>query len=321
MPGRKFDAGSSYRFGFNGKENDPETYGEGNIYDYGFRIYNPRLGRFLSVDPLTSEYPWYTPYQFAGNKPVWCIDLDGLEEALPKQPAKIPLITNVSESTCIGCSVRSNDIAIRNNRANLDKLKQEYADWKANGENLGKPLPPQFEKVANLPEKSSIGQGGIPGSYEYKVFEGRLNQAYTISQYTPVTGDIHDLKDIYNNLSKGDLVAAGISAVFLIPGSDFLKPVKSLVKTDKQLLKFAKETFNGSKAFSKEANDLVDIYRKGGNPGKGTKDIGDGIMELRGANTRVYFREGKEGMEILGYSTKNNQQKVIDRIKNVYGKK
>ena len=67
MPGRKFDAGSSYRFGFNGKENDPETYGEGNIYDYGFRIYNPRLGRFLSVDPLTSEYPWYTPYQFAGT--------------------------------------------------------------------------------------------------------------------------------------------------------------------------------------------------------------------------------------------------------------
>jgi len=25
----------------------------------------------LSVDPLTRSYPWYTPYQFAGNKPVW----------------------------------------------------------------------------------------------------------------------------------------------------------------------------------------------------------------------------------------------------------
>ncbi len=59
---------------------DNEVAGDGNQYDYGFRIYNPRLGRFLSVDPLTQEYPWYTPYQFAGNKPVWCIDLDGLEE-------------------------------------------------------------------------------------------------------------------------------------------------------------------------------------------------------------------------------------------------
>jgi hypothetical protein len=32
------------------------------------------------VDPLTKNYPWYTPYQFAGNKPINSIDLDGLEE-------------------------------------------------------------------------------------------------------------------------------------------------------------------------------------------------------------------------------------------------
>lgn len=38
------------------------------------------VARFLSVDPLTKSYPWYTPYQFAGNKPIWATDLDGLEE-------------------------------------------------------------------------------------------------------------------------------------------------------------------------------------------------------------------------------------------------
>jgi len=59
---------------------DNEVSGNGNQYDYGFRIYNPRLGRFLSVDPLTADYPWYTPYQFAGNKPIWAVDIDGLEE-------------------------------------------------------------------------------------------------------------------------------------------------------------------------------------------------------------------------------------------------
>lgn len=69
-----------YRYGFNGKEKDDEISGNGNSYDYGFRIYNPRLGRFLSVDPLTSSYPWYAPYQFTGNKPIAAIDLDGLEE-------------------------------------------------------------------------------------------------------------------------------------------------------------------------------------------------------------------------------------------------
>ncbi len=71
----------SYRYGFNGKEKDNEGMGGGNqTYDYGFRIYNPSLGKFLSVDPLCGSYPWYTPYQFAGNKPIIAIDLDGLEE-------------------------------------------------------------------------------------------------------------------------------------------------------------------------------------------------------------------------------------------------
>lgn len=83
QPGRFYlfsAGGGKYRYGFNGKENDNEVKGEGNQQDYGMRVYDPRLGKFLSVDPLTKDYPWYTPYQFAGNKPIWAIDLDGLEE-------------------------------------------------------------------------------------------------------------------------------------------------------------------------------------------------------------------------------------------------
>src|SRR5690606_23407082 len=80
MPGRGYSASAAYRYGFNGKEQDPEVKGTGAQYDYGFRIYDPRVSKFLSVDPLTQSYPWYTPYQFAGNMPIWAIDLDGLEE-------------------------------------------------------------------------------------------------------------------------------------------------------------------------------------------------------------------------------------------------
>ena len=79
IPGRKYTAGSEYRYGFNGKENDTEVSGDGNQYDYGFRIYNPRIGKFLSTDPLTKNYPMLTPYQFASNSPIANIDLDGLE--------------------------------------------------------------------------------------------------------------------------------------------------------------------------------------------------------------------------------------------------
>ena len=76
MPGRQFSP-NSYRFSFNGKEDDTE-WGNG-LQDYGFRIYSKDLGKFLSVDPLFKNYSFYTPYQFAGNTPIVAIDLDGLE--------------------------------------------------------------------------------------------------------------------------------------------------------------------------------------------------------------------------------------------------
>ena len=81
MPGRSF--GTQSRYGFNGKERDKEVV----QYDYGFRIYDPRLVRFKSVDPLTQSYPWYTPYQFSGNNPILFIDRDGAEPERNKKSA------------------------------------------------------------------------------------------------------------------------------------------------------------------------------------------------------------------------------------------
>ncbi|MBX3101776.1 MAG: hypothetical protein KF690_04655 [Bacteroidetes bacterium] len=71
---------NGYRYAFNGKERNAE-FGEDD-YDYGERMYDARIGRFLSVDPLTSSFPHYSPYQFAGNKPIQAVDLDGSEELL-----------------------------------------------------------------------------------------------------------------------------------------------------------------------------------------------------------------------------------------------
>ena len=64
-----------YNYSFNGKETDDES----GTQDYGMRIYNPSIARFLSVDPLTGKYPELTPFQFASNSPIVGFDLDGLE--------------------------------------------------------------------------------------------------------------------------------------------------------------------------------------------------------------------------------------------------
>ncbi len=69
--------GEDYKFGFNGKEKDNDTYGEGNAYDFGARIYDSRLGKWLSVDPLQAEYPSQGSYNFSANNPILYLDRDG----------------------------------------------------------------------------------------------------------------------------------------------------------------------------------------------------------------------------------------------------
>ncbi|MBJ7428017.1 MAG: hypothetical protein JHD28_03540 [Bacteroidia bacterium] len=71
------EANSGYRFSFNGKERDNETYGEGYAYDYGARIYDSRLGKWLSLDPASSKYPMHSNYSFAANSPIKYYDRDG----------------------------------------------------------------------------------------------------------------------------------------------------------------------------------------------------------------------------------------------------
>jgi RHS repeat-associated protein len=75
--GRKYNAISIYRYGFNGKENDKEIKGDEKQQDFGLRIYDPRLGRFLSIDPFYKTSPGESNYVFAGNSPVHFLDQEG----------------------------------------------------------------------------------------------------------------------------------------------------------------------------------------------------------------------------------------------------
>jgi RHS repeat-associated protein len=64
-------------FDFNSMERDDKLSSQGNAYDFGARIYDSRLRRWMSVDPLYMKYPFSSPYSFALNKPILFIDIDG----------------------------------------------------------------------------------------------------------------------------------------------------------------------------------------------------------------------------------------------------
>ena len=83
MPGRQFNSGN-YRYGFNGQSKDNEIKGDGNSYDFKNRIYDPRLGKFLSTDVVGEAFPFWSPYHFSANNPIWFIDFDGLQPVVRK---------------------------------------------------------------------------------------------------------------------------------------------------------------------------------------------------------------------------------------------
>jgi RHS repeat-associated protein len=79
MPGRTYNA-QEYRFGFQGQEKDNEWTGtEGSHLAFKYRIHDARIGRFLSVDPLTAKYPHNSPYAFQENKLGLGVELEGAE--------------------------------------------------------------------------------------------------------------------------------------------------------------------------------------------------------------------------------------------------
>ncbi|MGV3609450.1 MAG: RHS repeat-associated core domain-containing protein [Fluviicola sp.] len=78
MPDRHIND-PSYRYGYNGMEKNAEMYGEGNEYSTEFRQYDPRLGRWMSLDPLMAEFPDVSPYVAFGDNPIFFTDPEGLK--------------------------------------------------------------------------------------------------------------------------------------------------------------------------------------------------------------------------------------------------
>jgi RHS repeat-associated protein len=73
-------ADDGYRFGYQNMPKENEIYGEGNAYDFGARLYDPRLGRWFKCDPLAMEAPEMSPYAFVRNSPLIHVDPDGKKD-------------------------------------------------------------------------------------------------------------------------------------------------------------------------------------------------------------------------------------------------
>ena len=95
-PGNGVDNGG-YRFGFNGKEKDDEVHNApGTSVDFGARMYDSRVGRWLSVDPEAKRYASVSAYISFLNDPIMYIDPTGGVVVIPNVADREPLLKMIN---------------------------------------------------------------------------------------------------------------------------------------------------------------------------------------------------------------------------------
>ncbi len=95
LPGRN-SSEEAYRYGYSGMEMDDEIHeSKGSSYDFGARLYNPRLGRWLSRDIYESKYSYMSSYIIVANSPLIIVDKDGNDIFIVNSDGTVMNIKNV----------------------------------------------------------------------------------------------------------------------------------------------------------------------------------------------------------------------------------
>lgn len=184
-------------------------------YDYGARFYDPEIGRFTCLDPIATEFPYVTPYNYAENKVINCIDLWGLQAVQVSVGARgaLPLFGafGVSASFEIGLILDKNLDLVMYNTVSMGgsfgaaagfgvsgtyyPTANSYKDLVGLGVDLGVSTPFIFSGQGNISFSDNGPKGGGTLSYSLPGMSGGA-AAYADVTMTNLMSDPISIKKV-----------------------------------------------------------------------------------------------------------------------------
>lgn len=110
-----------YQYKYNGKELQDEL--NLNLYDYGWRNYDPALGRWHNLDPHSETYYEWSPYHYSANNPVFFVDIDGRDWFVNNENGNVIYLKGVND-----LSKMSEEKIKKHNLGDISKYENFGAD-------------------------------------------------------------------------------------------------------------------------------------------------------------------------------------------------
>jgi len=153
------ESSANVRRGYNGKELIEDA--EIGLYEYGYRSYDPQIGRFIQADPKTDTYFPFSPYAYAVSDPISFVDYLGLGPETGLTAATAKTLSNVVIKSTIRTASSTANSAL-SMASMLGRIAAIGANIATSREADSKDV--FWIPVSNTQFMSLLNRGGITGS-------------------------------------------------------------------------------------------------------------------------------------------------------------